>query len=58
MLDLANSPIIIRSFYLPFISEKRNSYNYYQLLRNNNLFVHNRDDNNLKRKNDPGNGLA
>lgn len=39
MLDLHNSPIIIRSFYLPFISEKRNSYTDYQLLRNNKLFV-------------------
>lgn len=39
MLDLHNSPIIIRSFYLPFISEKQNSYTDYQLLRNNNLFV-------------------
>lgn len=38
MLDLPNSPIIIRSFYLPFISEKQNKYTDYQLLRNNNLF--------------------
>lgn len=38
MLDLANSPVIIRSFYLPFISEKQNRYTDYQLLRNNNLF--------------------
>lgn len=41
ILDLANSTIVIRSFYLPFISEKHNSYNDYLLLRNNNLFVHN-----------------
>lgn len=38
MLDLNNSPVIIRSFYLPYISEKQNSYTVYQLLRNNNLF--------------------
>lgn len=44
MLDLNNSPIIIRSFYLPYISEKRNSYAVYQLLRNNNLFSHFRDN--------------
>lgn len=39
MLDLTNSPAILRSFYLPFISHKRNSYFKYQLLRNNRLFV-------------------
>lgn len=38
MLDLVRSPAIIRSFYLPFFSEKRNRYVEYQLLRNNNLF--------------------
>lgn len=58
MLDLANSPIIIRSFYLPFISEKHNSYYDYQLLRNNNLFIHNQDDNNLQQKKSPPNELA
>jgi len=39
MLDLHNSPIVIRSFYLPYISEKQNSYTEYRLLRNNNLFI-------------------
>lgn len=38
MLDLHRSPIIIRSFYLPFISEKQNRYTHFKLLRNNNLF--------------------
>lgn len=38
MLDLPNSPVIIRSFYLPFVSWKRNNYVDYQLLRNNLLF--------------------
>lgn len=46
MLDLPNSPIIIRSFYLPFISEGQNSYVNYHLLRNNNLFVHSNDKRN------------
>ena len=41
MLDLANSPVIIRSFYLPFFSDEHNRYFYYKLLRNNNLFVNN-----------------
>lgn len=40
MLDLNNSPIVIRSFYLPLISAKRNHYNNFRLLRNNNLFFH------------------
>lgn len=40
MLDLHNSPIVIRSFYLPFFSAKRNHYNDFRLLRNNNLFFH------------------
>lgn len=44
ILDLPNSPVIIRSFYMPFISEKQNSYTNYQLLRNNNLFVHIKDN--------------
>lgn len=39
ILDLASSPPIIRSFYLPYISEAYNSYNDYKLLRNNDLFV-------------------
>lgn len=39
MLDLHHSPIIIRSFYLPFVSEKQNSYIDYKLLRNTNLFA-------------------
>lgn len=43
MLDLPNSPIIIRSFYLPFISEKQNNYIDYHLLRNNDLFVYIQD---------------
>lgn len=38
MLDLHRSPIIIRSFYLPFFSEKQNHYYDFRLLRNNNLF--------------------
>lgn len=38
MLDLNNSPVILRSFYLPFISDKQNTYVDYQLLRNVNLF--------------------
>jgi len=41
MLDLANSPVIIRSFYVPIISERRNRYVMYQLLKNNNLFIRN-----------------
>lgn len=45
MLDLQNSPIIIRSFYMPFVSEQQNRYNYYQLLRNNNLFIKKNDKN-------------
>lgn len=44
MLDLTNSPVIIRSFYLPFISEKQNSYVYFQLLRNNDLFINSPDN--------------
>lgn len=44
MLDLNNSPVIIRSFYLPYISERKNSYTLYQLLRNNNLFSQIRDN--------------
>lgn len=44
MLDLHNSPVIIRSFYLPYISEKQNSYIDYRLLRNVNLFVHRGDE--------------
>lgn len=44
MLDLTNSPVILRSFYLPFFSEKQNSYVYYRLLRNNNLFVNSLDN--------------
>ena len=43
MLDLAHSPVVIRSFYLPLFSDKKNSYIKHQLLRNNNLFV-NQDD--------------
>lgn len=39
MLDLAHSPFIFRSFYLPSFSEKTNTYVKYQLLRNNNLFA-------------------
>lgn len=39
MLDLANSPVIIRSFYLPYFSNEKNRYIKYQLLRNNKLFV-------------------
>lgn len=39
MLDLANSPIMIRSFYLPYLSERQNSYVNYNLLRNNHLFT-------------------
>lgn len=39
MLDLSNSPIIIRSFYIPYFSETQNSYVNFTLLRNNNLFV-------------------
>lgn len=38
ILDLSRSPVVIRSFYLPFISERQNSYNDFRLLRNNNLF--------------------
>lgn len=41
MLDLAKSPPVLRSFYLPFISSKKNSYFKYQLLRNTRLFVRN-----------------
>lgn len=48
MLDLPNSPIIIRSFYLPFISDKQNSYTEYKLLRNNNLFDHILDNQQLQ----------
>lgn len=44
MLDLNNSPVIIRSFYLPFLSEKQNSYVEYKLLRNNNLFILKQDN--------------
>lgn len=39
MLDLINSPIVLRSFYLPFISSEKNHYIYYQLLRNVKLFI-------------------
>lgn len=45
MLDLTKSPVIIRSFYVPFISERQNSYTDLKLLRNNNLFL---DDSTIK----------
>lgn len=41
MLDLSRSPIIIRSFYIPYLSEKQNAYVDFRLLRNDNLFVNN-----------------
>lgn len=39
ILNLAESPPLIRSFYIPFVSYKRNRYNKLQLLRNKKLFV-------------------
>lgn len=39
MLSLVNSPVILRSFYLPFVSNEKNHYINYQLLRNVKLFV-------------------